>query len=305
MEYLGMKKYRATIGAVLFYLFVSKIVHTMLVTSITSFVLMTSKAGSDLPNTVNEIASQYVFFSYAIGALLVSTTLWFGNRALYYGSEFWNEGDKKFWQLSRETKGNLWRGAGSAALLVLLLLALFYIAEQVTFLGLFITSAIGTDVFPLFLLDFISLLVLVVCEEYFFRYRLLGRLSTQISQFNAALVSTVVYILVKWVQFDLTYVDISNLFLLQMAMCFYFLGSGSAHRSLSFLAVFYGILHPIAGLPLWNQIGPSFFLFKHNAAKSNAWLTGADAGPLAGFGMSGVLVLLLIGSLWSWREQRS
>lgn len=296
---------RAPIFIGLFYLCVAKLAHTLLVTSVTSYVLMTSKISGDLPNTVNEISSQYVFFAYALGALLVALTLWFGNRALYRNSEFWNEGKKKGWELSREIKANLRRGAASAFLLVVLLVGLFFFSGQLSFLGLFITSTIGTAVFPLFVLDFASLMVMVVCEEYIFRYRLLARLAHIFSPVTAICVSATLYTLIKWLQFDLTGTDIFNLMMLNAALGFLFLRTGRVHRGLGFLTVFYGMLHPLGGLPLWGQSGPSIFLFKHNAQNTGPWLTGADAGPLAGLGMSSLLFLLLLGAIWSWRSERS
>lgn len=287
----------------LFYLCVAKLAHTLLITGVTSYVLLTAKNGTDLPNTVNEISSQFVFFSYALGALLVSLTLWFGNRALYGKSSFWNEGKKKFWELSREIKTNLSRGAGSALLIVLLLVLLLLATGDILYLGLYITSAIGTAVFPLYLMDVLSLVTFIFCEEYIFRYRLLGGLQQILPPTYAVAGASLAYVLIKWIQFDLTAIDILNLLLLNATLGVFYLRTGRVHRGLSFVLVFYGVLHSFLGLPLFSQQGSSFLLLKHNAQTGSAWLTGADAGPLGGLAMTSLLLLLFAGALWSWRTE--
>lgn len=306
MEYNGIvKKFRSIFFIILFYWGMTKIAHTLLVTSVTYYSLIATTQEASLPNTVNEITAQFLFFSYAVAALAVSLTLWFGHKALYQVSNFWNEGNKKLWELSRDMKQELQRGMGTALLVVVAILGLFFARDQLSFLGFVLSSTVGTPVFPLFFLDLLSIGTICICEEYIFRYRIMSSLMEERYPVRAVVVSALLYLVIKAVQFDLGLIECLNILLINISLGFYFLRSYRVHRGIGFIVVFFALLKSVFGLALWSQAGPSMFLFKHNAQIEVGWLTGGDAGPLAGLGMTSLLAVVSIAAIWSWRQSRT
>lgn len=286
---------------VLFYLVISEIAQTLLFTIVTYLVTAAGKSGVEFGNTVNEIADQYRLLAYAIATTLVSVTLWLGDKALYRHVPFWNELHRPAWQLDRPTKEELLRGASSGGIAALVFLAVFTFSGQVSYLGMVITSSLGTPVFPLFFLDLFCLSVLVVCDEFLFRHKILRALYSDRHPHIAVFVTSILYVLGKYVQFPLMPLDYLNLFCLNLAMGYFYLKSGKAHRGLAFLLSLFVVLHPFAGLPLWGQESPSFFLFKETS-RATALLSGGSSGPLAGLGLFSILVVFTIGGHYSWKR---
>ena len=71
------KRTRAPRSAALilgFYLAATQIAHTLLYTIVAYLVSAADKVGADFGNTVNEIAGQYHFFAFSLGALLMTIT---------------------------------------------------------------------------------------------------------------------------------------------------------------------------------------------------------------------------------------
>ncbi|MGE3261889.1 MAG: CPBP family glutamic-type intramembrane protease [Bacteriovoracia bacterium] len=285
----------------LFYLIATQVAQTLLYTVVAYLVSATDKTGSDFGNTVNEISSQYLLLAFALAALLLSVTTWLADRALYRQDPFWNSPLKPAWQLDRITKRELLRGLSSGAIAVLVYLFLFTLSGQLSFLGVYITSTLGTPVFPLFFVDFAALVVLVICEEFIFRHKiqkfLLGRLPAGL----AICATTAAYLFVKNLQFQLTGLDCLNLVLVNLALGFFYLKSGRSHRGLGFLLSLLCMLHPIAGLPLWETEGPSFFLFKP-IGKGSELLAGLHGAPFSGLGLTSILVMIVGGAYLTWKQ---
>lgn len=285
----------------LFYLVVSEIAQTLLFTIVTYLVTAAGKSGPEFGNAVNEIADQYRLLTYAIATALVSMTIWLGDKALYRHVPFWNDPHKPAWQLDRPTKEEILRGASSGLIAVLVFLLIFTFSGQVSYLGMVITSSLGTPVFPLFFLDLLSLAVLVICDEFLFRHKILRSIAPERHPHLAVISTSLLYTLGKHVQFPLMPLDYLNLFCLNLAIGYFYLKSGKCHRGLAFLMALLLVLHPLAGLPLWGQESPSFFLFKATSRASTI-LSGGSAGPLAGLGLFSILVVFTIGGHYSWKR---
>lgn len=293
--------FRLVLPLMLFYIVVSEVAQTLLFTIVTYFVTATGKSGVEFGNTVNEIADQYRLFSYALGTLLATLTLWLGDKALYRHRPFWNDPHKPFWQLDRFAKEELLRGASSGFLAAFVYLVIFTVSRQVSFLGTLITSSVGTPVFPLFFLDLVSLVVLVVCDEFLFRHKILRGLLTLMPPNAAVLLTSCFYILAKHLQFTLAPLDYLNLICLNAALGFFYLKAGKCHRGLGFLVLLFGTLHPLAGLPLWAQESPSFFLFKESH-RATQLLSGGATGPMGGLGLFSILLFFTIGGHYMWKR---
>jgi hypothetical protein len=296
------QRFHRPLSYVLIYALACKAFHTLLYTAVTSFVLAAGKSGLDLSNVVNEIASQFTLIAYAGAAVVVSLTNVWADQALQRRLPFWNALSKPAWQLERSSKIELYRGASSGFFAIFILLLIMLVARQINFLGLFITSTVGTPVFPLFIANTAALFCLIFAEEYIFRFKILNSLCLTLQPVHAIALHSVAYIFVKYVQFDLMFMDMINLFLLNMCLGFFQIKSGKMHRGLGFLIVLFGFTHTLAGLPLWQHISPSVFLFKHST-RNSVYLTGGDAGPMASFGVSGILLFLFISSYISWQRE--
>ncbi|RZA09531.1 MAG: hypothetical protein EOP11_01380 [Proteobacteria bacterium] len=294
---------RGAFFVLFFYLLATQLSHTLLYTVVAYIVSAAEKKGTDFGNTVNEIAGQYHFFAYAMAALLMAITTWRGDRALYRSDVFWNEPHKPAWQLDRNAKGELWGGAGSGLMAAGIFLPLFYFSGRGNFLGVYLTSTFGTPVFPLFFLDILSLGTLLFCEEYIFRHKILRLLSMELPPLAAMLLTGAAHILVKWLQFELTTLDLLSLALFNLALGFFYLRVQKPHRGIGFALALTFMLHPVAGLPLWENESPSFFLFKSNS-RGEDLLFGGVAGPFAGWGLASILLVFAVRAFYGWWKRQ-
>lgn len=293
--------YKSIFFLVVFYLLVSELAQTLLYTIVAYIVTAAGKEGTDFSNTVNEIAGQYLFVSFAIGALIVTITTWLGDKALYRHKSFWNDSRKPIWQLDRITKEEFFRGIASGFIVAAIYLLIFTASKQVSYLGIYITSTFGTPVFPLFFMDLVALVALVVCEEYIFRHKILNHFMRRMGPDMSIILTSALYILAKHLQFHLMGLDYLNLICLNFTVGFFFVKTKKVHRGLGFLAALFGCIHPLAGLPLWGSESPSFFLFK-NTQRASEILSGGAAGPLAGLGLFSIILVFGFGAYTSWKS---
>jgi hypothetical protein len=294
---------RGVLFPFLAYVVASQLARTFLDTIVAYMVSLSSKVGTDFTNSVNEISGQYVLFAVATGAALLSVTLWQADRALYRQVPFWGDGRRPFWQLDRVRKEELLRGLSSGLLAALVYLIFYTAAGQVSYLGVYITSTMGTPIFPLFFLDLASVAVLLTCEEYLFRHKILRALLAQLPASAAVVLTSALHVLVRHLQFQLAPFDYVNLALLNLALGYFFVKSGKSQRGLGFLLALLCGLHNFAGLLLWGNESPSFFLFKASP-RSSPFLTGGASGPLGGAGVFVILVLFALGSYLTWKRER-
>ncbi|NUM88128.1 MAG: hypothetical protein HUU37_02895 [Bdellovibrionales bacterium] len=292
-------RYRSILLIFMAYAAASKVAHTLLYTLVSSWVLMTSQDQTGFSDLVNEIASQFVFAAYAAAALLLALAIWLGDKALYSHRPFWNT--RAPWRLDRQTKSEFGGGFGSGFLIAAVLLAILLAGGYISYLGLFLTSTVGTPVFPLFFSDLVALMVFVVCEEFLFRHKILPRLLEFRGSHAAVWGTAFLYVGLKQFQFQLVALDFLNLMLLNLTLGYYYLKSGKAHRGLGLAAALFGTLHAVAGMPLWSQTSPSLFLFKHNLRASDL-MSGGAAGPMASLGMTLFLFLALATGYRRWRR---
>jgi hypothetical protein len=293
---------RAVVVPLVFYMAASQLALTLLYTIVAYFVSLARKTGTDFGNTVNEIASQYIVLSLATAATLLTLTIWQADKALYRHVAFWNDLYKPLWQLDRSRKDEFWRGLSSGTLGACTFLLFFTLSGQLNYLGIYITSTLGTPIFPLFFVNLLALALLLVCEEYIFRHKILRNLLVLLPPGAAVAVTTALHILVRHLQFQLEPVDYLSLTALNLTLGFFFVKSGKCHRSLGFIVAFLCLLHNMGGLALWGNESPSFFLFKA-APHSIPLLSGGSAGPLAGLGLFVVILIFTLGAYLTWRRE--
>jgi hypothetical protein len=286
----------------LFYLLATQAAHTLLYTIVAYLVSAAEKTGTDFGNTVNEIAGQFHFVSFALGALLLTFTTWKADRALYSHQIFWNAPHKPFWHLDRLTKEELARGGSSGLIAASVYLLLFTVSGRGSFLGVYLNSTIGTPVFPLFFVDILALAALLFCEEYIFRHKILGLLLGSLSPGMAVAVTSLLYLAVKYLQFELTLMDLANLALMNIALGYFFLKFRKPHRGIAYLLALLCALHSLAGLPLWDNESPSFFLFKASSRGPDL-LFGGHNGPFSGLALLSIFLVFALGAAYSWKKE--
>jgi hypothetical protein len=285
-----------------FYLLATQAAHTLLYTIVAYLVSAAEKTGTDFGNTVNEIAGQYHFVSFALGALLLTFTTWKADRALYSHQVFWNDPHKPFWHLDRLTKEELIRGGSSGLIAASIYLLLFTVSGRGSFLGVYITSTIGTPVFPLFFVDILALGLMLFCEEYIFRHKILGLLLGSLPPGVAVFFTSLLYLAVKYLQFELSLMDLANLMLMNIALGYFFLKYRKPHRGIGYLIALLCALHSLAGLPLWENESPSFFLFKASG-RAQDLLFGGQSGPFAGLALLSIFLVFALGAAFSWKKE--
>lgn len=297
-----LRAFRPVIVTLLFYLAVSQLAHTLLYTIVTYMVSLSAKTGPEFSNTVNEISGQYLLLSLALGALLLTVTIWQADRALYRQVPFWNELHRPVWQLDRVRKEELLRGVSNGTLAALVYLIFFTLAGQISYLGVYITSTIGTAIFPFFFMDLIALATLLVCEEFLFRHKILRNLQTQMGATSAVLLTAALHIFVRHWQVQLETLDYFNLACLNLTLGYFYVKNGKCQRGLGFIWALLSMLHNFGGLPLWGLESPSVFLFKATP-RASTLLNGGASGPLGGAAILGILMLFMLGAYLTWKRE--
>jgi membrane protease YdiL (CAAX protease family) len=281
----------------LFYVLLSQLAQTLLYTVITYMVSLSSKTGPDFSNSVNEISGQYILFTFALAAFLLALTIWQADRALYRQVPFWNSPHRPVWQLDHVRKEELLRGLSNGGLCALVYLLFFSLTGQIDYLGVYITSAFGTPVFPLFFMDVLGLATLVACEEFLFRHKILRGLLARMPVSLAILCTAALHTLARHWQFQLEPLDYANLLCLNLILGYLYVRTGKCHRGLGLILSLLCVLHTVGGLPLWGFESPSVFLLKA-APRTPAWTTGGASGPLAGAGLFAVIALFTLVLTW-------
>lgn len=297
-----LSKFRSVIFPLIFYFVLFQLAHTLLYTIVTYMVTLSHKAGPEFSNTVNEISSQYLLLAIALSSLLVTATLWKADLALYRATPFWNEAHRPFWRLDRVRKEELLRGLSNGLIGAGCYLIVMVAVGQISYLGVYITSTIGTPIFPLFFVDLLALCALVICEEYLFRHKILRGLLDRMPAISATLLTSVLHLLARHFQFQLVPLDYLNLFCLNLILGFFYVKSGKPQRGIGFQLALLCLLHNFGGLSLWGFESPSFFLFKASS-RASEFFSGGDSGPLAGTAFTALLMSFLLAAYFTWKRE--
>lgn len=135
-----------------------------------------------------------------------------------------------------------------------------------------------------------SFFTLILLEEYLLRKKIELQIETffnnKYRKYYALLISSALFLIIKSLQFNLTWLEFINFFLLN-----YLLSKMSKkysfHHSALFCSVLFFLLHGVLGLPFLGEDMPGIFLFRILDDNTLAfWLAGGQRGPLAGLIMS-------------------
>lgn len=294
------KKILSPLLIVLVYLVISEFSFIALITVVTS-VVVTNTAGQEQLNQINEITDQYIFVTYALAALTLFLLGRAGDKALGRKISFWPRSGQFIWSLDPVAKSQILRGIGSGILIPLIVVTLLVFSGQLQFHGTFVLSDLSSPIFLLFLANVSSIFVLVISEEYIFRHKVLRALSHEFNPVASVIVTSLAYVLIKTFQFKLSPEDHVSLFIINIALGFYFLRTGRVFRGLTFLTSLYAMIHLVCGLPLWGQKGAGLFLITDSAVAFRS-VTGGGLGPLSGVALIALLLLVAGTSVVLWRK---
>jgi hypothetical protein len=139
-----------------------------------------------------------------------------------------------------------------------------------------------------------ALFTLALVEEYVMRAALEPPVFSAIGPLAGAAVSCLIYLTLKYIQFDMNPVEAINFVLLNLTLSMIARQERSFTASASFLATFLTLSHVVLGLPFMGQDIPGIFLLRgSNDNDLGTWLSGGAEGPEAGLVLTVLLVIYL------------
>lgn len=145
------------------------------------------------------------------------------------------------------------------------------------------------------LLRIASLVCLAYCEEFIFRHKVLNYLRRQIPDLYAILLTAILYTGIKILQFDLSFMQITTLFLVAFALGIRARNESDFAHGAGFWAGMLVVLHPLLSLPVMGNDFSGVLLVKYEiAAEADSalyrFLTGGAGGPLSSFAVQLLLI---------------
>ena len=139
-----------------------------------------------------------------------------------------------------------------------------------------------------------SLFAQMIVEEYMFRDALEPRLSDSMGALAAVAVSSLLYLAVKYVQYDLSWIQAGNLVLLNFTFSMIARSEKTYMASAAFASTFMILSHLFFGLPLMGQDMPGILLLRASSDDGlGSLLSGGDQGPEAGLVLTVLLFIYL------------
>ena len=273
---------------ILMYALMLKASLVALLTIVTSSLLMTDGT-TNIGQSVDNISNNYILFSYSFAALCIFLLYYYGALAL--SSTKRQKKEKKKWIFELYFWQDMGVGIVQAVSFLVILLAPLVIFKQIEFHGASILSHTRSSLFLLFLQNCFALFLLTFCEEYIFRRKLLSSLIEKTHITIALLFSSLLYVIIKYLQFQFSWEEAISLFCLSTIAGLFFIHTRNIFLGASFLATFYVFLHFVLGFSLWGMEDQSIFLFQYSKDGFHL-LTGHEKGPLAG--LSFILCLFMM-----------
>ena len=135
-------------------------------------------------------------------------------------------------------------------------------------------------------LRLIALLILVYCEEFFFREKLLQIFLGRYSAIGASIICSLLFSSVKEIQFDLGARQFLTVFLISYSLSLRAISKKSFIFSAGILSGFLIVLHAVMSLPVYGNEFQGIFLIQYRVspADDTEWLryfTGGPSGPMS------------------------
>jgi hypothetical protein len=176
----------------------------------------------------------------------------------------------------------------------------FLLSGLYRYLGMLIQLEEASLAIGNILLRIFALGVLAYCEEFIFRYKIMGFLRKELPDTYAVILASTAYCGIKMLQFDLGLMQIFSLFLLATCLGVRTVVDGDFSRGAGFLAGLLIVFHPLFSLPIFGNEFPGVMLIKYQATldhTTSRFLTGGVGGPLSSFALQFLLLVDLLQSL--------
>lgn len=148
----------------------------------------------------------------------------------------------------------------------------------------------------------VTLVILVYCEEFIFRYKVLNGLRAVMGDPAAAVLATLAFCWVKFWQFDLGIAQLTTLFLIGIAVSVRTITEADFSKGAGYWAGILVVLHPIFSLPILGNDYQGIFLIRYqnpelitaSTSQLSRFLTGGAGGPLSSIAIQLVLIVDIV-----------
>lgn len=223
-------------------------------------------------------------------------------------------------------------GALHGLVFAIALIFVFLFSGFYRFLGFYIQFDDLILSLPNLLIRISAIGLLIYCEEFLFRNRLLNHLrqgfqtlqthlhlkkatastSRLRPELTAMIITSLAYCIIKWLQFDLGVMHTITLFLISMLLCIKALDSASEPNSFfmhgaGFLTALLVIFHVFFSLPIFGNDYSGIIILKYYAGPDTEdaverstirFLTGGAGGPFSSLAFQILLGIEVLRSLW-------
>jgi len=181
------------------------------------------------------------------------------------------------------------------SLLALGIAAAFLLSGVYSYLGFYFQLEEAPLALLGILLRISALIAIVYCEEYIFRYKIMGYLRREMRNAWAIPITAVLYCATKAIQFDLGWMHLITLFLISIALAIRTVVDGDFARGAGFWAGLLVVFHPLLSLPIFGSDVQGILLLKLQTGLIDLAafraLTGGYGGPLSSVALQFLLVI--------------
>lgn len=181
------------------------------------------------------------------------------------------------------------------------------------FLGLYLQAEEATLTLLQIFIRTLSCIVLAYCESYLFNQRWLSKLRPLMrsDHWVIALLS-LAYVTIKAIQFDLSWVQLFTLFLIQILLSYRKTIDGDFGQGAGFVAGMWVVFHPLMSLPILGNTVSGLWLVRPATAPGfpeewSRWVSGGIGGPLSSPILQIIIFALIVRALLQnrWRQTPS
>jgi hypothetical protein len=194
-------------------------------------------------------------------------------------------------------------GFKSGAILATTLLMVLAVFGFHQVIGFYLDWEESPSVLLGFLIRSASLISLIYCEEFLFRHRILPSFRLQFGDSIAALLSSVLFVGIKNLQFELGLLQSVVLMAVSLHLVRRTFLKGNFANGAGLFAGLLFVIHPLASLPIFGNDYQGLFLIKSQGLEgieptASRWISGGAGGP---FGS--ILFLVLLGLITLYLEK--
>jgi hypothetical protein len=193
-------------------------------------------------------------------------------------------------------------GFTRGAILAGIIAAAFLVADYYRYLGFFIQSEEAPFAIAALTLQLALIASWIYCEEYLFRRRALQALLENFSPLLVITSMSIIYCLLKSLQFDLDPMQLGTLFLLSLNLSVLAFRNQSHLEGSGFFIALLLVFHLLLGLPAFGSQIAGVLMLEYQSSPlafssdqgTSLFLTGGLEGPLSGFTLQFFLLANLL-----------